>query len=228
MEESQTSCSALSPPWSWGQGSVKSRDRTWLKSTAVFPADLLTVMATSHPRNYIKPQHNFFFFSWTLFIAELCCTRYFGKVRMAYGEQNWSFLQLGKCVSVHGWLAPRTAPQVWTWHACWEAKWQRVKVQWKQIVIEHLKTMNKIRICCGWFIGRSNKYKVMQIETALLQAEGFVQSKLESSLSSKARYPEGTEKLLSRVMMNEMSPHTYLISNWNKLTSWMKLFCILL
>lgn len=122
MRESPASRSALCVPHSWGQGSVKRRDRTWLKSKAVFPADLLMVMAISHPSNYIKPQHHFF--SWTVFIAERRCNRYFNKVRMAYGEQNWSFLHLGKCVSVHGWLAPQTAPQVWIWRACWEAKWK--------------------------------------------------------------------------------------------------------
>ena len=60
------------------------------------------------------------FFSWTLCIAELCCIRYFSKVIMAYGKQNWSFLLLGKYVSVHGWHARRAAPRVWTCHACWE------------------------------------------------------------------------------------------------------------
>lgn len=44
-----------------------------------------------------------FVFSWSLFIAELCCIRYMNKVRMAYGEQNWSILQLGNVwVSVAG------------------------------------------------------------------------------------------------------------------------------
>lgn len=64
--------------------------------------------------------------------------------------------------------------------------------------------MSKIRICCGWFTGRSGKYKVMQADTALLQTEGFAQNKQGSSLSSKTRYSEATEKFLSRMMLNQI------------------------
>lgn len=227
MGESPASRPALCVPHSWGQGSLKSRDGTWQKSKAVsFPTGLLTVMDISHPSNSIKPWHHFFppELSSLLNSAAIDISIRWERLLVSRTETSFSWGDAWVSVAV---LAPQTAPQVWTWHACCEAKWQ--KIQWKQIVTEKLKDMNKIRICCDWFTDRSNKYKVTQAATALLQTEGFAQNKQESSLSSKERYSEATKKLLSRMTMMKriMSPQTYLISNWHKLKRWMKLVILL-
>lgn len=41
----------------------------------------------------------------------------------------------------------------------------------------------------------------------------------ESSLFPKVRYSEEPEKLVSRMMTNQISPHTSLISTWDNLKS---------
>lgn len=68
---------------------------------------------------------------------------------------------------------------------------------------------------------RQVKYEESDTELRVfLQIEGFAQNKQESSLSPRMKYYEETDKLVYRMMTNQItSPHTSLISTWDNLKS---------